>query len=84
MPATTPCVVTPRRLTKYELTGLIGMRVEQLNRGALPTVDVGDLTNVRDIAYKELREKKMPLMVSRPLPGGQIEILRVDDIEFDD
>lgn len=76
------CVVTPLRLNKYEMTELIGMRMEQLARGAPPTVNVEGMTSVQDIAYKELRERTMPLMTARPLPSGQIEILRMGDIEF--
>ena len=70
-------------LTRFEIAKLIGVRSEQLARGAQPTVDIHTLKNVRDIAIKELQEKKIPLMIARPLPNGKKEYWRIEDFIID-
>ena len=67
-------------LTKYEKARVIGERAEQIARGFPPLVDVGELTNPLDIALKELKEKKIPIMIRRPLPNGTVEIWKIDDL----
>jgi len=74
--------VTIPYLTKYERVKLIGYRASQLARGAVPTVQVGDLTRVEDIAIKELDERKMPLIVRRYLPNKKYEDWRLDELIF--
>ncbi len=66
-------------LTKYERTRLIGVRAQQLNTGSIPTVIVGDLKSTVKIAEKELRERKIPLFIRRPLPNGEHEDWRIDE-----
>jgi len=70
-------------LTRFEIAKLIGVRSEQLARGAQPTVDIQNLKNVRDIAIQELREKKIPLMIARPLPNGKKEYWRIKHVIID-
>ena len=72
---------TSPRLTKFEKTQLIGMRIEQIARGALPAVEVDPLSSIRDIVLKELELKKIPLMVSRTLPNGVVENWAIEDFE---
>ncbi len=69
-------------LTKYEKTILIGSRAQQLNKGAIPTVDVGNLKKTVDIAEKELKERKIPLIVRRYLPNGEFEDWRINELIF--
>ena len=52
-------------LTKFEKCKLIGTRMEQLARGSTPLVDTIGLKTIREIAFKELEEKKMPFLISR-------------------
>jgi len=66
-------------LTRFEVAKLVGVRSEQLARGAQSTVDVSGLKNVREIAVKELKERKIPLMISRPLPNGKNEFWKIDE-----
>jgi DNA-directed RNA polymerase I, II, and III subunit RPABC2 len=54
------------RLTKYERARVLGTRAQQLSNGAKPMVDIGNLTDVMDIAKKELREHKLPFIIRRP------------------
>jgi DNA-directed RNA polymerase I, II, and III subunit RPABC2 len=71
-------------LSKYELTKIIGLRVTQLNKGADPYVKI-QTKNILDnslVADKELREKKLPFIIMRPLPNGKCEYWNVNDLEY--
>jgi DNA-directed RNA polymerase I, II, and III subunit RPABC2 len=71
-------------LSKFELTKIIGLRVTQLNKGAEPYVKV-QTKNILDnslVADKELREKKLPFIIMRPLPNGRCEYWNVNDLEY--
>jgi len=72
--------VTNPYLTKYERTQLISLRAQQLNTGAIPTVEVGSLKSTVAIAEKELMERKIPLFVRRPLPNGKYEDWKIDEL----
>ena len=69
-------------LSKYEKTRVIGLRVSQLNKGADPFVTLNKviLDNVL-IAEKELREKKIPFIIMRPIPNGNSEYWNINDLE---
>lgn len=67
-------------LTKYERTQLISLRAQQLNMGAIPMVEVGKLKRTVDIAEKELMERKIPLIVRRPLPNGKYEDWKIEEL----
>jgi DNA-directed RNA polymerase I, II, and III subunit RPABC2 len=69
-------------LTKYEYTRLVGVRAQQLSRGAIPLVDCKDLTRTLDIAEKELKERKIPLMIKRLLPGKKYELWKIEELIF--
>lgn len=66
-------------ITRFEMTKLIGIRAEQLARGAVPTIDPIKL-NIRDplqIAYKEVEQGTIPLMIQRVLPNGHIVQIKI-------
>tara|TARA_Y100000389_G_C17292200_1_gene428604 strand:- start:26 stop:745 length:720 start_codon:yes stop_codon:yes gene_type:complete len=72
-------------LTKYEKTRILGIRVSQLNEGAPRFINVGNNQTIIDnniIAEKELRMKKLPFIVTRPLPSGETEHWRLRDLEI--
>ena len=69
-------------LTKFERSKIIGTRMEQLARGAIPFVNVSGLTNIKQIALKELHEKKTPFIVSRTMPNGKREYFKLSDMIF--
>jgi DNA-directed RNA polymerase subunit K/omega len=75
--------VTRRVLSRYELAKIVGMRMEQLARGAPSYVDTDkhEITNIRDIVLMELKTKKLPFIISRSLPNGTKEYWRIDDLE---
>lgn len=71
-------------LTKYEKTRILGIRVSQLNEGAPRYINFGNNQPIIDnniIAEKELRMKKLPFIVTRPLPNGEKEHWRLKDLE---
>jgi DNA-directed RNA polymerase I, II, and III subunit RPABC2 len=70
-------------LTKYERARILGQRAKQIESGAKPLVKVPD--NIIDgyiIAELELREKKIPFVIKRPLPDGSCEYWNVKDLEL--
>ena len=68
-------------LTTFEKTKMIGLRANQLSKGAAPFVVVPKhLTDVRDIARYELEQKRIPFIVKRPLPNGTFEYWRLSDL----
>lgn len=70
-------------LTKYEKTRILGIRIKQLNNGALPYVKIAeDLLDNFIIAEKELKEKKIPFIIQRPLPNNTFEYWKLEDLEI--
>lgn len=57
-------------MTKYEKTKLLGIRMQQLNTGAPPTISTKGLKNTNEIAKEELKSKKLPLLIRRIMPDG--------------
>lgn len=76
--------ITTRYLTKYERARLLGTRALQLSMNAPPLVelDAGE-TDPLKIAAKELRERKLPLVVRRYLPDGSFEDWSLDELIID-
>ena len=69
-------------LTKYEKARILGQRAKQINSGAYPFVKVPE--NVIDgyiIAEMELKLKRSPFIIRRPLPNGGSEYWKVQDLE---
>jgi DNA-directed RNA polymerase I, II, and III subunit RPABC2 len=70
-------------LTKYEKTRILGQRAKQINNGAKPLIPI--TPNMIDgylIALKELEEKKIPVIIRRPLPNGASEYWHLRDLEI--
>ncbi len=57
--------VTIDFLTKYEKTRVLGLRIKQLEQGARPLVDDTGIQTEKEIAFKELAERKLPFIVRR-------------------
>lgn len=69
-------------LTKYEKARVLGQRAKQIETGSKPFVKVPE--NIIDsyiIAELELREKKIPFIIKRPIPGGAFEYWNLKDLE---
>jgi DNA-directed RNA polymerase I, II, and III subunit RPABC2 len=70
-------------LTKYEKSRVLGQRAKQIESGAKPFVNVPE--NIIDgyiIAELELKEKNIPFIIKRPIPGGGFEYWKLSDLEI--
>lgn len=56
-------------LTKFEITRIISTRAEQIARGSAPTIQT-NLTVPIEIAEEELNQKKIPIIIRRPIGEG--------------
>tara|TARA_B100000035_G_scaffold313927_1_gene328792 strand:+ start:7270 stop:7974 length:705 start_codon:yes stop_codon:yes gene_type:complete len=69
-------------LTKYEKTKVLGLRVKQLNSNSKPYIQIDE--NILDnyiIACMELKEKKLPFIIQRPIQN-RFEYWNIQDLEI--
>ena len=70
-------------LTKYERARVLGIRAKQLNNGGDPFVQVpSSMISGYKIAIEELKAKKIPFIIRRPIPNGGTEYWRLEDLEL--
>lgn len=68
-------------LSQYEKTSILGFRTNQLSQGARPFVSVPPhITSTFEIAKMELEQRRLPLIVKRPMPDGTFEYWRLSDL----
>lgn len=72
--------ITTRYLTKYEKARVLGTRALQLSMNAPPMVEVEGETDPLEIAYKELRQKKIPFIIRRYLPDKSYEDWKLEEL----
>lgn len=69
-------------LTKYEKTRVLGQRTKQIECGARPFIKVPEgIIDAHIIAELELQQKRIPVIIRRPLPGGGSEYWNLKDLE---
>lgn len=68
-------------LSKYEATSIIGMRAQQIAKGATPFLDTDDSDPI-DIATKELRTKLIPVIIRRIMPDNTSEYWRLSELTY--
>ena len=69
-------------LTKYERARILGQRAKQIESGSRPFVKLPEsIIDSQIIAELELREKKIPFIIRRPIPGGGCEYWNIRDLE---
>lgn len=69
-------------MTKYEYTRILGQRAMQIENGSKPYIEIGE--NIIDgyvIARQELHEKKIPIILRRPI-GNSFEYWKLKDLEI--
>ena len=71
---------TMAKITKYEKALLVGKRAKQIEEGANPNIKVLPGQNAIQIAEEELRQRKIPLIIKRPI-GNTFEYWRPADME---
>ena len=70
-------------LTKFEKTKIIGVRTKQLDNGSEPFIPISEtIIESYIIAEMELKEKKLPFIIARPLPNGKKEYWKLSDLEY--
>ena len=71
--------ITNPRLNKYEKTKIISERAQQLANGSISFLKNPETyNNVQDIAIEELNQKKIPIIIERPVPNG-FEYWKLED-----
>jgi DNA-directed RNA polymerase I, II, and III subunit RPABC2 len=69
-------------LTKYEKARVLGQRAKQIENGSAPFVNVPEqVIDGYTIAVLELKQKKIPFIIRRPIPGGAFEYWNLKDLE---
>jgi len=74
--------ITTRYMTKYERARILGTRALQISLGAPIMVELEGETDPLQIAMKELRERKIPLIIRRFLPDQSFEDWAVDELIY--
>lgn len=68
-------------ITQYERTKILGFRANQLAQGAIPYINPpAHIVNTIDIARIELKERRLPFIISRIMPDGTYEFWRLSDL----
>lgn len=70
-------------LTRYEKSKIIGLRATQINSGG--ELFIKAPANIIDgitLAKMELKQKKIPFIIRRPLPNGTNEYWDINDLEI--
>merc|ERR1740116_676049 len=78
-PSEGPRKCTPY-LTKYERARLLGTRALQISMNAPVMVELEGETDPLAIALKEMKAKKIPIIVRRYLPDGSYEDWSCDEL----
>mgnify|MGYP001247696489 CR=1 FL=1 len=74
---------TDNRLTKYEKTKILGLRAQQIATGCPVFTEIPDgMTNVIDIAKKELNERKIPFIVKRKIKENEYDYWKLDEMIY--
>ena len=75
--------ITTRYMTKYEQALVLGTRALQISMNAPVMVDIAGETDALKIAMKELRERKIPMIIRRYLPDNSYEDWNIDELLVD-
>tara|TARA_Y100001958_G_scaffold128592_1_gene96855 strand:- start:251 stop:583 length:333 start_codon:yes stop_codon:yes gene_type:complete len=74
--------ITQSKLNKYEKTKIISERAQQLANGSISFLKNPETYNsVQEIALEELKQKKIPFIIERPIPNG-VEYWKLEDCEL--
>lgn len=76
--------MTTPYLTKYERARVLGTRALQIAMGAPIMVELEGETDPLAIALKELKVKKVPMIIRRYLPDGSYEEWSIDELIITD
>lgn len=72
--------ITTKYMTKYERARILGTRALQIAMCAPVMVELEGETDPLQIALKELRARKIPIIIRRYLPDGSYEDWGIDEL----
>jgi DNA-directed RNA polymerases I, II, and III subunit RPABC2 len=72
--------ITTPYMTKYERARVLGTRALQISMCAPIMVELENETDPLQIAMKELKARKIPLIIRRYLPDGSFEDWSIDEL----
>ena len=72
--------VTTPYMTKYERARVLGTRALQISMGAPVMVELEGETDPLQIAMKELKAQKIPIIIRRYMPDGSYEDWGIDEL----
>jgi len=72
--------ITTPYLTKYERARVLGTRALQIAMGAPVMVELDGATDPLIIAMKELKARKIPIIIRRFLPDSSYEDWSIDEL----
>ncbi|KXJ16701.1 DNA-directed RNA polymerases I, II, and III subunit RPABC2 [Exaiptasia diaphana] len=72
--------ITTPYMTKYERARVLGTRALQISMGAPVMVELEGETDPLQIALKELKARKIPIIIRRYLPDGSHEDWGIDEL----
>ena len=78
---------TSKYLNKYEITNILSTRSTQLEKGSTPFISNYEIyRNPYDIAYQELKEKKIPFILKRVISNTnnkiEFEYWKLEDLNL--
>ncbi|CDW60768.1 DNA directed RNA polymerases I, II, and III [Trichuris trichiura] len=76
--------ITSPFMTKYERARVLGTRALQIAMGAPIMVELEAETDPLEIARKEMRAQRIPIIIRRYLPDGSYEDWGVDELTITD
>lgn len=76
--------ITTPYMTKYERARLLGTRALQIAMCAPVMVELEGETDPLQIAMKELKNRKIPIIIRRYLPDGSFEDWGIDELIISD
>ncbi|CAG7837903.1 unnamed protein product [Allacma fusca] len=84
--STTPAAkrITTPYMTKYERARVLGTRALQISMCAPVMVELEGETDPLQIAMKELKQRKIPIIIRRYLPDGSYEDWGIEELIISD
>ena len=76
--------ITTKYMTKYERARILGTRALQIAMCAPVMVELEGETDPLQIAMKELKARKIPIIIRRYLPDGSYEDWGIDELIIND
>lgn len=76
--------VTSKRMTRYETAKVLGARAQQIVNGAPVMIELDGEIDPLEIATKELKHWKIPMIIRRYFPDRSYEDWEIEDFKLKD